>query len=34
MRKLQSYLMGAWREGAGEGVAIRDAATGRGALTG
>ncbi len=28
MRKLQSYLMGAWREGAGEGAVIRDAATG------
>jgi oxepin-CoA hydrolase/3-oxo-5,6-dehydrosuberyl-CoA semialdehyde dehydrogenase len=28
MRKLQSYLMGAWQEGAGEGVAIRDAVTG------
>jgi oxepin-CoA hydrolase/3-oxo-5,6-dehydrosuberyl-CoA semialdehyde dehydrogenase len=28
MRKLQSYLMGAWHEGAGEGVAIRDAVTG------
>jgi len=28
MRKLQSYLMGAWREGAGDGTVIQDAATG------
>lgn len=27
--KLQSYLMGEWREGQGEGVPVRDASTGR-----
>lgn len=26
--KLQSYLMGEWREGQGEGVPVRDASTG------
>ncbi|BFH75934.1 hypothetical protein TthTF19_10890 [Thermus thermophilus] len=28
--KLQSYLMGEWREGQGEGVPVRDASTGGG----
>jgi oxepin-CoA hydrolase/3-oxo-5,6-dehydrosuberyl-CoA semialdehyde dehydrogenase len=28
LRKVQSYLLGRWQEGQGEGVAVRDAATG------
>ena len=27
-RRLQSYVCGAWRDGAGEGALVRDAATG------